>query len=76
MFSVTKTGTNFWPLWTAMVWPTISGMMVDRRDQVLMTLRSRESLSCSTFFIRWSSMNGPLWIERAIPTSPTSAASR
>src|ERR1700687_922588 len=30
--SVTYTGMNFFPLCTAMVWPTISGMMVDRRD--------------------------------------------
>ena len=35
MFSVTYTGMNFFPLWTAIVWPTISGMIVERRDQVL-----------------------------------------
>src|SRR6266481_3943933 len=34
MFSVMYTGINFLPLCTAMVWPTISGMMVERRDQV------------------------------------------
>ena len=37
MFSVTYTGMNFLPLCTASVWPTISGITVDRRDQVLMT---------------------------------------
>src|SRR5437660_3686455 len=37
MFSEMYTGTNLRPLWTAMVWPTMSGMTVERRDQVLMT---------------------------------------
>src|SRR6185312_9254455 len=37
MFSVTNTGTNLRPLWTAKVSPTASGMIVLRRDQVLMT---------------------------------------
>ena len=36
--SVTYTGTCLRPSWTAMVWPTMSGMIVERRDQVLMTL--------------------------------------
>src|SRR4030067_1077897 len=44
MFSVTKTGMNFRPLWTAKGKPTMSGMMVDRLDQVLMTFLS----PCST----------------------------
>jgi hypothetical protein len=35
--SVTKTGTCLRPSWTAIVWPIISGMTVERRDQVLMT---------------------------------------
>ena len=37
MFSVTNTGMNLRPLCTAKVWPTNSGRMVERRDQVLMT---------------------------------------
>src|SRR4051812_29033108 len=37
MFSVTNTGTNLRPLCTANVRPTASGVMVERRDQVLMT---------------------------------------
>ncbi len=37
MDSVMYTGTCLRPSWTAMVCPTISGMIVDRRDQVLMT---------------------------------------
>ena len=40
MFSVMYTGMNFLPLCTAMVCPTISGITVERRDQVLMTFFS------------------------------------
>ncbi len=40
MFSVTYTGINFLPLCTAMVWPTISGTTVERRDQVRNTFFS------------------------------------
>ena len=40
MFSVTYTGMNFLPLCTASVWPTISGITVERRDQVLTTFFS------------------------------------
>src|SRR5262249_29775716 len=35
MFSVTYTGMNLFPLWTANVWPTNSGVTVLDRDQVL-----------------------------------------
>src|SRR4029079_9401357 len=35
MFSVTYTGMCCLPLWTAMVSPTKSGRIVERRDQVL-----------------------------------------
>ena len=34
MFSVMYTGMNFFPLWTASVWPMNSGTMVERRDHV------------------------------------------
>src|SRR5581483_6721581 len=44
MFSVTYTGMNFLPLCTASVWPTKSGLIVDRRDQVLITRFWREAL--------------------------------
>src|SRR6266478_7103994 len=40
MFSVTYTGMNFLPLCTAMVCPTISGITVERRDQVRKTFFS------------------------------------
>ena len=37
MFSVTKTGMKSFPLWTWKVRPTNSGVIIERRDQVLMT---------------------------------------
>src|SRR5215217_578193 len=52
-----------------------SGMMVDRRDQVLMTCLVFFSFWTSTFLSRWSSTNGPFFRLRGIvyllaPTSP------
>jgi len=38
MFSVTYTGTNVLPLYTAMVCPTKSGLIIEARDHVLMTV--------------------------------------
>src|SRR2546427_12403168 len=61
MFSVTYAGMNFLPLCTAIVCPTISGTMVERRDHVLTTSFSNRRLSSSTFFIRWPSVNGPFF---------------
>ena len=52
MFSVMYTGMNFLPLCTAIVWPTISGTTVDRRDQVLMTFFSLSRFIASTFSSR------------------------
>ena len=49
-----------------MVWPTISGMTVERRDHVLITLFSFPRFKPSTFFRKCSSTNGPFLIERAI----------
>src|SRR5712691_7080309 len=40
MFSVMYTGMNFFPLCTAMVCPTNSGIIVERRDQVRSTFFS------------------------------------
>src|SRR5512135_133285 len=61
MFSVTNTGMNFRPLWTPMVMPTISGMIVDRRDQVLTTWRLAAGVDSAWIFSRrWPSMKGPL----------------
>src|SRR5678815_680626 len=40
--------------------------MVERRLQVLMTLRSPAVFMATTFFSRWSSMNGPFFSDRAM----------
>src|SRR5690606_33187238 len=64
--SVTYTGTCLRPSCTAMVCPTMSGMIVDRRDQVLMTVFWPFSLRSSTFLRRWSSTNGPFLRLRGI----------
>src|SRR5688572_19359612 len=57
---------NFFPLCTARVWPTMSGVMVDLRDQVLTTFLSNLRLRSSIFLRRGSSTKGPLLTERAI----------
>src|SRR5512143_1439531 len=41
-------------------------MIVERRDQVLMTLRSPAAFIASTFLARWSSTNGPFFVDRAM----------
>src|SRR5712691_9868365 len=64
--SVTYTGMNFLPLCTAMVWPIISGTIVERRDQVFTTFFSFRAFSASTFSRRWPSTNGPFFSERAM----------
>src|SRR5690606_41859905 len=64
MFSLTSTGTWLRPLCTAMVKPTISGRIIERRDQVLI---GRLVLpAASTFLTRWWSTNGPFLSERAM----------
>src|SRR5262245_47488001 len=57
---------NFLPLCTASVCPTISGIIVDRRDHVLWTLFSFAAFIFSIIFKRCLSMNGPFLTERAI----------
>src|SRR3954470_16836094 len=57
-----------------MVWPTMSGMIVLRRDHVLMTRFSLRELRSSTFFNRWSSTNGPFFKLRGmVPLPPLTA---
>src|SRR6185503_16073701 len=58
MFSVTYTGMNLRPLWTAMVCPTISGITVERRDHVLMTFFSPPRFITSTFSRSGTSTKG------------------
>src|SRR3982751_2542017 len=70
MASVTYTGTCLRPSWTAMVWPTMSGMIVERRDHVFTTRFSPLWFSRSTLTRRWSSMNGPFFRLLGIPSLP------
>src|SRR3954464_10620351 len=58
-----------------MVWPTMSGMIVERRDQVLMTRFSFWELRTSTFLSRCSSTKGPFFRLRGMTyLSPALAA--
>src|SRR6201992_394039 len=54
------------PSRTAIVWPSMAGMIMDRRDHVLMTVLVPFSFCTSTFFIRWSSTKGPFLRLRGI----------
>src|SRR5690242_2589777 len=49
-------------------------MTVERRDHVLMTFLEFRSFCASTFFRRWSSMNGPFFRLRGMSSLPSSAA--
>src|ERR1017187_9840167 len=67
MFSVTYTGMNFFPLYTATVCPTNSGRMVDRRDQVRTTFFSLVAASTASLASRRVSVNGPFFTLLPIP---------
>src|SRR5919206_1774797 len=54
-----KTGTCLRPSWTAIVWPTISGKIVEARDQVLIICLSPEEFIASMRASRRSSTHGP-----------------
>src|SRR5215210_4821543 len=80
MDSDTNTGTCLRPSCTAMVWPTISGKIVDVRDQVRTMVREFEAFMDSMRAIRRSSTHGPFFEERLIPAPsswrcPSAAAS-
>src|SRR3990172_664279 len=73
MFSVMKIGTWRRPSCTAIFRPTISGMIVEARDQVRITVRAPERCTVSTFLSSFSSMNGPFLVERdtmCLPQQP------
>src|SRR5271156_6354815 len=72
MSSETRTGTCKRPLCTAIVNPTISGMTMERRDQVLIGRRSFFWLAVCTFLARCKSTNGPFLSERGTALSPSS----
>src|SRR5581483_3280727 len=52
----------------------MSGMIVERRLQVLMTFFSPRLFSSSTFFSRWSSTKGPFFRLRGMGSPPLAAA--
>src|SRR4030095_12204983 len=76
------------PSCTAIVWPIMSGMIVERRDHVLITFFELLLFWASTFFARWSSMNGPFFklrgmlysslaaLPRGVPTTDDHAVAR
>src|SRR6266571_3199386 len=53
----------------------MSGMIVERRDQVLITRFSLRPLRSSTLRSRWSSTNGPFFRLRGTSSPPASAPS-
>src|SRR4029077_11086443 len=66
MFSVTNTGLNTFPLCTLNVSPTKSGVIIERRDQVLIGDLDFVSFAFRILSRRWKSTNGPFLIERPI----------
>ena len=69
-----NTGTCLRPSWTAIVWPTISGKIVEVRDQVLTICLSPDSFMASMRPIRRSSTHGPFLDERLIACVPSCRA--
>src|SRR4051794_32890368 len=69
--SLTKTGTCLRPSWTAIVCPTISGKIVEVRDQVLTMVLALSALRASTRRIRRSSTHGPFLLDRLIAPYPS-----
>src|SRR6266508_6894932 len=63
--SVTNTGTCFLPSWTAMVWPTISGTIVDRRDHVLITRLSPRRFISTAFDMSFTSTASTVFYTRS-----------
>src|SRR5213595_1294811 len=66
MFSVTKTELNVFPLCTKKVWPTKSGVTIERRDQVLIGLLTPDAFILSIFSRRCDSTKGPFFNDLAI----------
>src|SRR5947208_11880114 len=66
MFSVTKTELNVFPLCTKNVWPTKSGVTIERRDQVLIGFFAPELFILSIFSRRYDSTKGPFFNDLAI----------
>src|SRR5438874_9381054 len=69
MFSVTKTELNVFPLWTRNVWPTKSGVTIERRAQVLIGFFPPELFILSIFSRRCDSTKGPFFNDLAIKST-------
>src|SRR5256885_15685212 len=66
MFSVTNTDTNVLPLCTMKVWPTKSGVTIERRAQVFTGFFTPEAFILSIFSRRCPGTNGPFFNDLAI----------
>jgi hypothetical protein len=66
MFSVTYTGMNLFPLCTANVWPTKSGIRVLARDHVFTTRFSLREFIAATRFVNDSWTYAPFFTDLAI----------
>ena len=60
-----NTGIHWFPLWMAIVCPTNSGVITERRDHVLITFFFFPFSISETFLRSFSSINGPFFTERA-----------
>src|SRR3984957_5720882 len=69
--SLMNTGTCFLPSWTANVWPTMSGKIVDARDQVLSIFLVLAAFMASMRVIKRSSTQGPFLLDLLIAAYPS-----
>src|ERR1700737_2166156 len=67
IFSVTNTELKIFPLCTRKVWPTKSGVIIERRDQVLIGFFATPLLIFSIFSTSFTSTNGPFFSDLLIP---------
>ena len=65
-----KPGTCFLPSWTAIVWPTMSGKIVEVRDHVLTICFLPASFIDSIRPIRRSWTHGPFLVDRPMAQRP------
>src|SRR5262249_51528379 len=70
MFSVMKTELKVFPLCTKNVWPTKSGVTIERRDQVLIGFLAPALFILSIFSRRCDSTKGPFFNDLAIICKP------
>ena len=74
--SLMNTGTCFLPSCTAIVWPTISGKIVDARDQVRSIFLLFSAFNASMRASSRSCTHGPFLLERLIAACPSRAGGR